>query len=276
MKERKVRNFRFTGLGNCHQPHLLVESPSLLPPMSSTPSPDVRHFRRAILKLSGEALREIGSRDNISPEIVDRIASEIAAAMKSGLQLGVVVGGGNFWRGASASARGMDRATADYVGMLATVMNALALQSALEDEGVPCVVMSAIEMKNVAETFIRRRAEKYLDEGKVVIFAAGTGSPFFSTDTTAALRASEMGAQVIFKATMVDGVYDSDPKKNPDAKRYETVSFQECISSQLKVMDTTAFSLCMDNHIPIIVFDLEQPGNITTALTGGAIGTVVQ
>jgi uridylate kinase len=136
--------------------------------------------------------------------------------------------------------------------------------------------MSAIEMQNVAETFIRRRAERYLEEGKVVVFAAGTGCPFFSTDTTAALRASEMGAQVIFKATMVDGVYDSDPKKNPDAKRYETVSFQECISSQLKVMDTTAFSLCMDNHIPIIVFDLEQPGNITTALTGGAIGTVVQ
>ncbi len=244
--------------------------------MSATTSSDVRNFRRAILKLSGEALREVGSRDNISPEIVDRIASEIAAAMKSGVQLGVVVGGGNFWRGASASARGMDRATADYVGMLATVMNALALQSALEDEGVPCVVMSAIEMKNVAETFIRRRAEKYMDEGKVVIFAAGTGSPFFSTDTTAALRASEMGAQVIFKATMVDGVYDSDPKKNPDAKRYETVSFQECISSQLKVMDTTAFSLCMDNHIPIIVFDLEEPGNITTALQGGPIGTIVQ
>lgn len=244
--------------------------------MSATSSSDVRNFRRAILKLSGEALREVGSRDNISPEIVDRIASEIAAAMKSGVQLGVVVGGGNFWRGASASARGMDRATADYVGMLATVMNALALQSALEDEGVPCVVMSAIEMKNVAETFIRRRAEKYMDEGKVVIFAAGTGSPFFSTDTTAALRASEMGAQVIFKATMVDGVYDSDPKKNPDAKRYETVSFQECISSQLKVMDTTAFSLCMDNHIPIIVFDLEEPGNITAALQGGPIGTIVQ
>ena len=244
--------------------------------MSPKTPTDPRKFKRAILKLSGEALREIGSRDNISPEIVDRIASEICASLKDGLQLGVVVGGGNFWRGAAASARGMDRATADYVGMLATVMNALALQSALEDEGVTCVVMSAIEMKNVAETFIRRRAEKYLDEGKVVIFAAGTGSPFFSTDTTAALRASEMGAQVIFKATMVDGVYDSDPKKNPAAKRYETVSFQECISSQLKVMDTTAFSLCMDNHIPIIVFDLEKPGNITTALLGGEIGTVVQ
>lgn len=244
--------------------------------MPDSPTSDLRSFRRAILKLSGEALREVGSRDNISPEIVDRIAREIAAAMKQGLELGVVVGGGNFWRGAAASARGMDRATADYVGMLATVMNALALQSALEDEGVPCVVMSAIEMQNVAETFIRRRAEKYLSDGTVVIFAAGTGSPFFSTDTTAALRASEMGAQVIFKATMVDGVYDSDPKKNPQAKRYDTVSFQECISSQLKVMDTTAFSLCMDNQIPIIVFDLEKHGNITIALQGGSIGTIVQ
>jgi uridylate kinase len=244
--------------------------------MTSKNTTDPRKFQRAILKLSGEALREIGSRDNISPEIVDRIALEIRDAVKTGLQLGVVVGGGNFWRGAAASARGMDRATADYVGMLATVMNALALQSALEDEGVDCVVMSAIEMKNVAETFIRRRAVKYMNEGKVVIFAAGTGSPFFSTDTTAALRASEMGAQVILKATMVDGVYDSDPKKNPAAKRYDTVSFQECISSQLKVMDTTAFSLCMDNQIPIIVFDLEKHGNVTRALAGENIGTIVQ
>jgi uridylate kinase len=244
--------------------------------MTSKNTTNPRKFHRAILKLSGEALREVGSRDNISPEIVDRIAGEIRDAMKTGLQLGVVVGGGNFWRGAAASARGMDRATADYVGMLATVMNALALQSALEDEGVDCVVMSAIEMKNVAETFIRRRAVKYMSEGKVVIFAAGTGSPFFSTDTTAALRASEMGVQVILKATMVDGVYDSDPKKNPDAKRYDTVSFQECISSQLKVMDTTAFSLCMDNQIPIIVFDLEKHGNVTRALAGDNIGTIVQ
>ncbi len=244
--------------------------------MSKSIPSQPRKFRRAMLKLSGEALREVGSKDNISPEIVDRVANEIHIAYKQGnLQLGIVVGGGNFWRGAAASARGMDRSTADYVGMLATVMNALALQSALEDDGVPCVVMSAIEMKNVAETFIRRRAEKYMDEGRVVIFAAGTGSPFFSTDTTAALRASEMGAEVILKATMVDGVYDSDPKKNPDAKRYETVGFQECISSQLKVMDITAFSLCMDNHIPIIVFDLEKPGNITKALLGEEIGTIV-
>lgn len=241
----------------------------------SEPTPTPAKFKRAILKLSGEALREPGSTDNISPEIVNRIALEIKAAVESGLQLGVVVGGGNFWRGASASARGMDRATADYVGMLATVMNALAVQSSLEHHGVRCIVQSAIEMKNVAEPFIRRKAERQLDAGFVVIFAAGTGSPFFSTDTTAALRASEMGADVIFKATMVDGVYDSDPKKNPDAKRYETVSFQECLSKQLKVMDATAFSLCMDNHIPIIVFDMAPEGNVTRALLGAPIGTVV-
>lgn len=239
----------------------------------STSSP--AKFKRAILKLSGEALREPGSTDNISPEIVDRIACEIRDAVKGGLQLGVVVGGGNFWRGAAASARGMDRATADYVGMLATVMNALAVQSALEHHGVRCIVQSAIEMQNVAEPFIRRKAERHLEEGFVVIFAAGTGNPFFSTDTTAALRASEMGADVIFKATMVDGVYDSDPKKNPNAKRYETVTFQECLSQQLKVMDATAFSLCMDNHIPIIVFDMAPVGNVTRALLGEPLGTIV-
>ncbi|MDA7684021.1 UMP kinase [bacterium] len=237
---------------------------------------EIRKFKRVILKLSGEALRESGSKDNISPEIVERIADEISKAKKeTGVELGIVVGGGNFWRGASASARGMDRATADYVGMLATVMNALALQAALEADGVRCVVQSAIEMKNVAEPFIRRKASRQLSEGAVVIFAAGTGSPFFSTDTTSALRASEMNADVIFKATMVDGVYDSDPKKNPDAVRYETVTFSECLSKQLAVMDSTAFSLCMDNDIPIVVFDLGPHGNIGTALSGGDIGTVV-
>ena len=241
-----------------------------------TPRPkDPRPFKRAILKLSGEALREPGSRDNISPEIVDRIALEIREAVDSGLQLGIVVGGGNFWRGASASARGMDRATADYVGMLATVMNALALEGALEHHGVSCIVQSAIEMKNVAETFIRRRAERQLDEGRVVIFAAGTGNPFFSTDTTSALRASEMGAEVILKATQVDGVYDSDPRKNPDAKRYETVTFHGCLSRRLTVMDATSFSLCMDNHIPIIIFDLAPHGNLSHALRGQPIGTLV-
>ncbi len=243
----------------------------MTPPRTKDPRP----FKRAILKLSGEALRGPDSRDNISPEIVDRIALEIREAVESGLQLGIVVGGGNFWRGASASARGMDRATADYVGMLATVMNALALEGALEHHGVSCTVQSAIEMKNVAETFIRRKAERQLDEGKVVIFGAGTGNPFFSTDTTAALRASEMGADVILKATQVDGVYDSDPRKNPDAKRFETITFHDCISKRLNVMDTTAFSLCMENHIPIIIFDLAPHGNLSHALRGQQIGTLV-
>jgi uridylate kinase len=239
------------------------------------PSRDPRPFKRAILKLSGEALREPGSTDNISPEIVERIASEIREAVEGGLQLGIVVGGGNFWRGAKASARGMDRATADYVGMLATVMNALAIEGALTHQGVSCVVQSAIEMKNVAEPFIRRKAERQLGDGKVVIFAAGTGSPFFSTDTTAALRASEMGADVILKATQVDGVYDSDPRHNPDAKRYDSVTFQECLSQRLSVMDSTAFSLCQDNHVPIIVFDLGPTGNLSHALRGQPIGTLV-
>jgi uridylate kinase len=237
---------------------------------------EIRSFKRVILKLSGEALREPGSKDNISPEIVERIADEISSVKKeTGVELGIVVGGGNFWRGASASARGMDRATADYVGMMATVMNALALQAALEADGIRCVVQSAIEMKNVAEPFIRRKASRQLEEGAVVIFAAGTGNPFFSTDTTSALRASEMNADVIFKATMVDGVYDSDPKKNPDAVRYDSLPFSECLSKQLAVMDSTAFSLCMDNDIPIIVFDIGKNGNIHTALTGGDIGTIV-
>lgn len=236
-----------------------------------------RSFRRVVLKLSGEALREAGSTDNISPEIVERIAGEVKNALEAtDVELAIVVGGGNFWRGASASARGMDRATADYVGMMATVMNALALQSALEHVGVSCMVQSAIEMKNVAEPFIRRKAKRLLEAKSVVIFAAGTGSPFFSTDTTAALRASEIGADAIFKATMVDGVYNKDPKKFDDAVRYQTVNFTTCINDQLKVMDSTAFSLCMDNNIPIIVFDLEEHGNIVKALSGEAIGTVVQ
>jgi len=163
----------------------------------------------------------------------------------------------------------------DYVGMMATVMNALALQSAIEEEGVTCVVQSAIEMKNVAEPYLRRKAERHLSEGRVVIFAAGTGSPFFSTDTTSALRANEMAADVIFKATQVDGVYDSDPKKNPDAVRYEKVSFIECLTQRLKVMDATAFSLCMENELPIVIFDIGVPGNITKALSGETIGTLV-
>ncbi|MEI6533828.1 MAG: UMP kinase, partial [Verrucomicrobiaceae bacterium] len=187
----------------------------------------------------------------------------------------VVVGGGNFWRGVSASNRGMERATADYMGMLATVMNSLAVQSMLEAMDVPTRVQSAIEMKNVAEPFIRRVAMRHLELGRVVIFGGGTGNPFFSTDTTAALRASEINAEVVLKATKVDGIYDSDPHKNPNAKRYETVSYQECLTRQLKVMDATAFSLCQENNMPIVVFSMNEPDNIHRALVGEPIGTLV-
>ncbi len=234
-----------------------------------------RKFKRVVLKLSGEALREPGSEDNISPEIVEGIARQIKAAHQTGLEIAIVVGGGNFWRGASAAGRGMDRATADYVGMLATVMNSLALQSMLEAVGVPTRVQTAIEMKNVAENFIRRVAMRHLEKGRVVIFGAGTGNPFFTTDTTAALRASEIGADVIFKATKVDGVYDKDPNRFADAVRYETVSYNEALSQNLKVMDGTAFTLCQDNGIPIVVFDMTVEGNIQKALTGENVGTVV-
>lgn len=232
-------------------------------------------YKRILLKLSGEALRSPGSMDNISPEIVARIAEEIAAAHKQGIEIAIVVGGGNFWRGAKASVRGMDRATADYVGMLATVMNSLSLQSAIERAGVPCIVQSAIEMKNVAEPFIRVKAREDLRQGKIVIFGAGTGNPFFSTDTTAALRASEINAEVVMKATSVDGVYSADPKKDSSAKRYDTISFQDCLAQELKVMDSTAFTLCMDNKKPIIVFDMHESGNITRALLGERIGTII-
>ena len=234
-----------------------------------------KNFKRVILKLSGEALREPGSEDNISPEIVEAVAEQIKRAHQAGIEVGVVVGGGNFWRGISASNRGMERATADYMGMLATVMNSLAIQSMLEDMDVPTRVQTAIEMKNVAEPFIRRKATRHLELGRVVIFGAGTGNPFFSFVSTAALRASEIGADAILKATKVDGVYDSDPNENPDAKRYENVTFQECLEKRLKILDSTAFSLCMDNSKPIIVFDINGPDNIHKALIGDPIGTLV-
>ena len=203
------------------------------------------------------------------------MAEQVKLAHQAGIEIGVVVGGGNFWRGISASNRGMERATADYMGMLATVMNSLALQSMLEDMGVPTRVQTAIEMKNVAEPFIRRVAMRHLELGRVVIFGAGTGNPFFSTDTTAALRASEVGADVVLKGTKVDGVYDADPVQNKDAKRYEKVTFQECLEKRLKVFDSTAFSLCMDNNTPIIVFDMTVEDNIRKALIGEPIGTLV-
>ena len=241
--------------------------------MSETPP--VPKYQRIVLKLSGEALREPGSRDNISPQIVHSIAEQIREIHAMGVQIALVVGGGNIWRGQAASQRGMDRATAEYMGMLATVMNGLALKSELEALGVPTRVQTAIEMKNVAEPFIRGKAMRHLELGRVVIFVAGTGNPFFSTDTTAALRASEMGAQVILKATKVDGIYDCDPKKNPEAKRFATLTFGEALTRRLQVMDATAFSLCMDNKVPIIVFDMMQRENIRDAVLGKPVGTIV-
>lgn len=236
---------------------------------------DPRPFKRAILKLSGEALRGANSRDNISPEIVDRIAVEIREAVATGLQLGIVVGGGNFWRGASASARGMDRATADYVGMLATVMNALALQDALEKMDVPTRVQTAIHMAQVAEPYVPLRAIRHLEKGRIVIFAAGIGAPFFSTDTTAAQRALEIGAEAILKGTKVDGVYDADPKLQADAQRFRDITYLDVLREGYAVMDATAISLCMENDLPIIVFDFGGEGNIRRAVSGEPIGTLV-
>ena len=232
-------------------------------------------FRRVLLKLSGEALREPGSTDNISPPIVEDIATQIKQAHQAGLEIAVVVGGGNFWRGVSASNRGMERATADYMGMLATVMNALAVQSMLEALDVPTRVQSAIKMDNVAEPFIRRKAMRHLELGRVVIFAAGTGNPFFSTDTTAALRASEIDAQCVFKATKVDGIYDADPVRNPKAVKFDRLTYSEALARRLKVMDAAAFSLCMDNQIPILVFDFFKRGELLRVVRGEKAGTLV-
>ena len=232
-------------------------------------------YRRIVLKLSGEALREPGSHEAISPLIVTDIAKQILQVRDLGVEIAIVIGGGNIWRGLAASHRGMDRTTADYMGMLATVINGMALQSALEQIGVVTRLQTAIEMANVAEPFILRKAIRHLELGRVVIFGAGTGNPFFSTDTTAALRASEIRAEVILKATKVDGIYDSDPKTNPNAVRYETVSYTEALGKRLKIMDSTAFSLCMDNRVPIIVFDMATPQNVKRVVCGEKVGTLV-
>lgn len=232
-------------------------------------------YKRVVLKVSGEALREPGSRDNISPQIVQSIASQICEVKELGVELAIVIGGGNIWRGLSASHRGMNRATADYMGMLATVINGLALMSALEDLGVTVRVQTAIEMNNVAEPFILRRATRHLELGHIVIFVAGTGNPFFSTDTTAALRANEIGAEVILKATKVDGIYDRDPMLHKDAVRFDTITYGEALARRLQVMDSTAFSLCMDNRMPIIVLDMNKPDNIRQAVLGEKVGTLV-
>jgi len=245
------------------QPKPIAEKPSGIQPA----------YRRIILKLSGEALQS--KDDSISPQMVKSLAQEIKEVKGLGVQIAIVIGGGNIFRGAAGSAEGIDRTTGDYMGMLATVINALALQDALEKLSIATRVQTAITMSQLAEPFIRRRAVRHLEKGRVVIFGGGTGNPYFSTDTAAALRANEIGAEVILKATKVDGVYDADPMKHPNARRFEQVSYLEALRRQLKVMDSTAFSLCMDNRMPIIVFDLFKPGNLRRVVLGEQVGTRV-
>ena len=232
-------------------------------------------FKRILLKVSGEGIGG-KSGQGICPECLSLYAEQVREAYDMGTQIAMVVGGGNIFRGLSIKARGMERASADYMGMLATIINALALQEALEANGMPTRVMTAIEMREVAEPYIRRKAMNHLEKGRVVIFGGGTGNPFFTTDTAAALRAAEIGANAIFKATRVDGVYDSDPEKNPDAKKFDTLSFDEALARHLKIMDITAFAMCMENHIPIVVFKFPEKGNLKKALLGEQTGTIVR
>jgi uridylate kinase len=231
-------------------------------------------YKRVLLKLSGEAL--LGEKNfGIDQKVLEYIAKELKGISKSGTQVAIVIGGGNIFRGLEASAEGMERTSADYMGMLATVLNALALQNALETNGMPTRVQSAIEMQELAEPYIRRKAVRHLEKGRFVIFAAGTGNPYFTTDTAAALRAAEIDAEIIMKATKVDGVYSSDPMKDPNAKKFKTISYLDVLKKGLKVMDSTATSLCMDNQMPIIVFSLLKKNNIKKILEGKKIGTIV-
>jgi uridylate kinase len=231
-------------------------------------------YRRILLKLSGEAL--LGARQyGVDPAFCAFIAEQLARVQAQGVEIGVVVGGGNIFRGLAAAARGMDRATGDYIGMLATVMDGLALQDALERIGLPTRVMTAISMNEVAEPYIRRRAVRHLEKGRVVIFVAGTGNPYFTTDTAAALRAVEIGAEVLLKATKVDGVYDADPMEHPEARRYDRLEYADLLRDQLKVLDATAVSLCMENDLPIIVFNLHHPDSITRVAVGEPVGTLI-
>jgi uridylate kinase len=237
-------------------------------------SPPEPAYKRVLLKLSGEAL--MGDQSyGIDPAVATRIARDIADIQGMGVETAIVIGGGNIFRGVAASARGMDRATADYMGMLATVINALALQDALEQQGIVTRVVTAIEMRAVAEPFIRRRAIRHLEKGRVVVFGAGTGNPYFSTDTAAALRAMEIKADVILKATKVDGIYDADPMVKPSATRINRISYLQVLEQGLRVMDATAITLCMDNRLPIVVFSLRTPGNIQRAISGEPVGSLV-
>lgn len=231
-------------------------------------------YHRVLLKLSGEALMGEQS-SGIDPKILARLAQEIQPAYEAGVQIAVVVGGGNIFRGLAGAASGMDRSQADYMGMLATVMNSLALQDCFEHHHMMCRVMSAIEMHQIAESYIRRRAIRHLEKGRIVIFAAGTGSPYFTTDTTAALRACEIDAEILMKATKVDGVYDKDPKKHKDAQRYDTITYLDVLSRELRVMDTTSTALCHDNKLPMMVFNIARPGVFDQALKGKTVGTTV-
>jgi uridylate kinase len=231
-------------------------------------------YSRILLKLSGEALMG-DQKYGIDPAVVAMIADQVKEIRALGVEVGLVIGGGNIFRGVAGSTKGMDRTTADHMGMLATMINALALQDGLEQKGVHTRTLSGLEMPKVAESYIRRRATRHLEKGRVVIFGAGTGNPYFSTDTAAALRGNEIGAEVVMKATNVDGVYTADPKKDPTATRYEQVSFQECLEKGLKVMDAAAIALCMENKLPILVFDMHKPGNLVAAVKGEAVGTLV-
>lgn len=232
-------------------------------------------YRRVLVKMSGEALVGEG-RYGIDPEVAQFIARQIQSAVRHGVEVAVVIGGGNIWRGFSAVAQGIERAQADYMGMLATVINALALQDALEKLGVDTRVQTAIRMEEVAEPYIRRRAQRHMEKGRVVILAAGTGNPYFTTDTAAALRALEIEAEIILMAkNRVDGVYDDDPRRNPDARKFDRLDFMEALSRRLQVMDSTALSLCMDNHMPIIVFDVQQSGQIEQIVLGQQVGTLI-
>ncbi len=232
-------------------------------------------YRRILLKITGEALGEARSGSGICPDRIHDMAGEIREVRELGVQIVIVVGGGNIFRGARGSRKGIDRTTGDYMGMLATVINALALQDALEKQDVPTRVQTAIAMAQVAEPFIRRRAVRHLEKGRVVIFAGGTGNPYFSTDTAAALRANEIGADIILKATKVDGIYNADPKKDPGAKRYDRLTYQQALDQRLEVMDATAFAMCRDNTMPLVVFDLFRPQNIRRVVLGEPIGTLV-
>ena len=238
--------------------------------MSDSPS----HYRRVLLKLSGEAL--MGDLDyGIKPKVIQRLAAEIKSARETGVEIAIVVGGGNIFRGAGLARAGMDRVTGDYMGMLATVMNALAIQDALESLDIYARVMSALQIHEVCEDYIRRRAVRHLEKGRVVILAAGTGNPFFTTDTAASLRAIEIGADVLLKATMVDGVYDADPASHPEAKRFETVSYDQVIADKLGVMDATAIVMCRDNDLPLRIFDLTQPNALVKAMSGEKVGSLI-